>query len=60
VSSVASLVTSVVTVPVSLDQPIITCVTDAAANPLGLLTAVQTCTTVSTTTTTTTTVAPAP
>jgi hypothetical protein len=60
VSSVASLVTSVVTVPVPLDQPIITCVTDAAANPLGLLTAVQTCTTVSTTTTTTTTVAPAP
>jgi hypothetical protein len=53
-------VTSVVTVPVPLDQPIISCVTDLVTNPLGVLTQAQTCTTTSTTTTTTTTVAPAP
>jgi hypothetical protein len=60
VASATSLLTSVVTVPVPLDQPIITCVTDVLANPLGVLTTTQTCTTTSTTLTTTTTVAPAP
>jgi len=47
-------------VPVPLDQPIITCVTDAVADLLGVVEQVQTCTTTSTTPTTTTTVAPAP
>ena len=59
-ASATSLLTSVVTVPAPLDQPIISCVTDVVANPLGMLTSAQTCTTTSMTTTTTTTVAPAP
>jgi hypothetical protein len=60
VASATSLLTSVITVPVPLDQPIVTCVTDAVSNLLGVVEQVETCTTTSTTTTTTTTLAPAP
>jgi hypothetical protein len=57
---VASLLTSVVTVPVPLATPIVSCVTNLVTDPLGALTQQQVCTTTSTTMSRTTSVAPAP
>jgi len=43
VASATSLVTSVVTVPGPLDVPVVDCLTDAVADPQGLLTQLPTC-----------------